>query len=313
MEFLVWTALIQQSRGLLHVFLPLLDNGLDGVVHRLTDGAYVPLQVKSRDRLDRGKVQIVVPGHSLVDDGALLIAGLLTDDGLGETLLVVEEGTFKQLAAHEVVDGIDVYEAEFSLHPTEATRWHAYLVARERLAERIMGGQVPGTDHEATALDEVRSPDDRARDRLGFLGESEVIRRLAENPQLDLFRPFPDLELVEVLARDHVSLDFIGLQIKTATPEPTGKVHFRIRKATLRSTSSTAMVGLAWLPDRARFANECLLIPATDLAQVAVDSGDSLDVWFRPESPERTRLDPYRKQIPDLAQLIAGNAATRAS
>ena len=31
MEFRVWTELIQQSRGQLHVFLPLLDRGLDAV------------------------------------------------------------------------------------------------------------------------------------------------------------------------------------------------------------------------------------------------------------------------------------------
>jgi hypothetical protein len=30
-------------------------------------------------------------------------------------------------------------------------------------------------------------------------------RRLAESPRLDLFRPFPDLEMVEVLARDNVT------------------------------------------------------------------------------------------------------------
>ncbi len=45
MEFRVWTELIQQSRGALHVFLPLLDLGLDAVIHRLTDGEYIPVQV----------------------------------------------------------------------------------------------------------------------------------------------------------------------------------------------------------------------------------------------------------------------------
>jgi len=40
--------LIEQSRGALHVFLPLLDRGLDGVIHRLTDGEYILVKVKSR-------------------------------------------------------------------------------------------------------------------------------------------------------------------------------------------------------------------------------------------------------------------------
>ena len=89
-EFRVWAELIQQSRGMLHIFLPLLDRGLDAVVHRLTDGEYIPLQIKSRGVMVEGMVEVVIRGDSLVDDRALIIAGLLTDDGLGPTLLVVD-------------------------------------------------------------------------------------------------------------------------------------------------------------------------------------------------------------------------------
>jgi hypothetical protein len=38
-EFLVWANLITQSGGGLHVFLPMLDRGIDAVVHRLKDVA----------------------------------------------------------------------------------------------------------------------------------------------------------------------------------------------------------------------------------------------------------------------------------
>jgi hypothetical protein len=48
LEFLIWASLIRQSLGALHVFLPLLDRGLDAVLHRLTDGMYIPIQVKGR-------------------------------------------------------------------------------------------------------------------------------------------------------------------------------------------------------------------------------------------------------------------------
>ncbi len=57
---------------------------------------------------------------------------------------------------------------------------------------------------------------DRHNQWLGFLGESEVLRRLAKNSRLDLFRPFPDMEIVEVLARDNATGRFAGLQVKTA-------------------------------------------------------------------------------------------------
>src|SRR5437868_6604703 len=111
MEFRVWTELIQQSHGALHVFLPLLDRGLDAVIHRLTDGEYIPVQVKSRTEAVNGFVEIGIPDSELVDDHALIIAGLLTDEGLGPKLLVVDEGTFKGLAARSPVKGEDVYTA----------------------------------------------------------------------------------------------------------------------------------------------------------------------------------------------------------
>ena len=79
MEFLVWADLIHQSYGALHIFLPLLDRGLDAVIHRRTDGRYIPVQVKCRTEATNGFVEIGIPASELVDDDALIIAGLLTD------------------------------------------------------------------------------------------------------------------------------------------------------------------------------------------------------------------------------------------
>src|SRR5256886_9664234 len=111
MEFRVWTELIQQSHGALHVFLPLLDKGLDAVIHRLTDGEYIPLQVKSRSNTTNGFVEIGIPESMLVDDRAMIIAGLLTSEGMGPKLLVVDEGTFKQVAARSLVNGAEIGRA----------------------------------------------------------------------------------------------------------------------------------------------------------------------------------------------------------
>ena len=104
MEFSVWSDLIYQSGGLLHVFLPLLDRGLDAVIHRLTDGVYIPVQVKGRNENAMGEVHLVVPGESLVDDNALLIASELGNVE-HQMDLVVPEGVFKQLANLDVIDG----------------------------------------------------------------------------------------------------------------------------------------------------------------------------------------------------------------
>ena len=306
MEFLIWTELIQQSHGTLHVFLPLVDRGLDGVIHRLTDGEYIGIQVKSRGETQEGMVEVVIRGDSLVDDRAIIIAGLLTDDGLGPTLLVIDEGTYKGLAARDVSKGVEVFSAAFSMHPTAATHWRPYLVPREGLAVRLLGAERdPGL---ATPGGDVSlEPRDRHDQWLGFLGESEVVRRLAENSQLDLFRPFPDLEMVEVLVQDNVTRRLVGLQVKTAVPAVQyGEAHLHIPKATLVPAPSTWVVALAWLPSLGRFADECLLVPTERLHEIAVDDGNDLVLNFHPESPERTRLDPYRRRLIELGSLVSG-------
>jgi hypothetical protein len=305
MEFRVWTELIQQSRGLLHVFLPLLDRGLDAVVHRLTDGEYIPVQVKGRGETVEGMVEVVVRGDSLVDDRALIIAGLLMDEGLGPMLLVIDERNFKGLAARDITKEGEVFAAAFSMHPTDKTHWLPYLVRREELGMRLLGTDVTRSDYVFAGAEVDLEPRDRENQWLGFLGESEVVRRLAESPQLDLFRPFPDLEMVEVLARDNVSGRFLGLQVKTAVPARAyGEAHIHVQKATFVPSPFTWVVGLAWLPESNKFADQCLVVPTEQLASVAVDGGDRWVLNFHPASPERTRLDPFRLRLSGLGQRV---------
>jgi hypothetical protein len=301
LEFEIWSDLIKQSQGTLHVFLPLLDRGLDAVIHRLTDGRYIPVQIKGRGQLIKGMVQIVVRGNSLVDDEALLIASA-TFDVPDQLDLVVSERIFKQLAAHEVSQGHDVYIAAFGMHPVH-THWRPYLVPRAELAERIL--ESTASQAIASLGPDLLEPSERHNDWLGFLGESEVIRRLAESPRLDLFRPFPDLEIVEVLARDNVNRTFAGLQVKTATMTKSfGEAHIHVRKATLTNDPTTWLVGLAWREGTGDFDDECLLMPAVDIPKVAIDAGSKWAINFLPSSPERTVLDPYRRRLAELSRLI---------
>jgi hypothetical protein len=308
LEFEIWSDLIKQSQGALHVFLPLLDRGLDAVLHRMTDGRYIPVQIKGRGQMVEGMVEVVVRGDSLVDDDALLIASFMPNvpDQLD---LVVTERAFKELAAHDFSQGHEVYSAAFSMHPTQS-HWRPYLVPRAELAERILGMSVA----QATGplQPDFLEPSERHNQWLGFLGESEVIRRLAESPQLDLFRPFPDLEMVEVLARSNVTGKFAGFQVKTATvAQQYGEAHIHVRKATLSNDPTTWLVGLAWREEAGGFDKECLLIPASDLPKVAIDNGAVMVINFHPSSPERTFLDPYRKPLAELSKLILESVSTR--
>jgi hypothetical protein len=301
LEFEIWSELIKQSQGALHVFLPLLDRGIDGVLHRLTDGRYIPIQVKGRSQAHHDMVQIVIKANSLVDDDALLI-GVFTLDTENQLDLIVDERSLRRLATRSVSNGHDVYEVAFSMHPGRS-RWRPYLIPRAQMAEHILG-MAPSEALQRLDPDLLK-PSERHHSWLGFLGEAEVVRRLAESSRLDLFRPFPDLEMVEVLARDNVSRNFAGLQVKTATvSHPTGEAQFHMRKSTLSRAANTGVVCLAWWQEAKAFDSECLLIPATDVPQIGTDTGPGFEIFFNPKSPRRTRLDPYRHGLADLANLI---------
>ena len=311
MEFRIWSELVHQSRGMLHVFLPLMDRGLDAVIHRLTDGVYIPVQVKGRASTAGSVIEVTIRGFSLVDDNALIIAGLLDEDGLGPTLLVVDEATFKREATHTLFEGVDVYSTDFATHPTPGARWADHLVPRDQLAARLLGVAPPMSGLEAGDGRAGLEPRDRHEEWLGFLGEQEVIRRLADNPQLDVFRPFPDLEMVEVLVRDNVTGRFAGLQVKTAVTAWHGEAQIGVRKATFVPTPATLVICLAWLSAAGRLSDECLVIPTERLREIAYDNGERLVLLFHPESPERTHLDPYRRKLSELGLLVGGITAAQ--
>jgi hypothetical protein len=298
-EFKVWAELVRQSMGGLHLFLPLRDMGIDGVVHRLADGAYLPVQVKGRTSLTTaGQVHITVTASSLVDDRALMVATLVDSDQLGRFVLVVDEATFRSLAVHDVVEGREYLTAAFALHEGGDSRWAPYLVPREGLAERF------GTALGAEALNEVGAVLGTDRGREGFLGEMEVVRRLAEAESLNLFRPFPDLETVEVLSRHVFTHRFLGLQVKTVGwDEAHLENRVYVRRSSFRPAASTFIAVLGWNRDSSRFEDDCLLIPSEELADVARVEGEWMMLEVEPGSARHRRLDRYRVSLPSLGSI----------
>jgi hypothetical protein len=140
-EFKVWAELVRQSMGGLHVFLPLRDLGIDGVVHRLGDGSYQAIQVKARTELTpAGQVHVVVTASSLVDNGALVVATLVDGDQLGRFVLVVDEGTLGSVAAHDAVQGREYLTAAFRMDAGGRSRWAPHLVPRELFGGAVRGG-----------------------------------------------------------------------------------------------------------------------------------------------------------------------------
>jgi len=306
-EFKVWAELVRQSMGGLHVFLPLRDMGIDGVVHRLADGTYAPVQVKGRTELTpAGQVHITVTAGSLHDDDALVVGVLVAEEQLGEMVLVITEAKFRELAVHNIVDGREYLTAAFEMHVGGRSRWAPFLVERERLAERF--GAAAGlsplhADGDALTLD---------RGHEGFLGEMEVVRRLAEAETLSLFRPFPDLETVEVLAREVDTGRFLGLQVKTAGWDR-DHVEERVymRRSSFRASPTTYVCVLGWDRSTGGFGNECLLIPSEDMAGLARVEGEWLVLELQPGSVHHRRLDVYRVELASLGRSVEAALAAQ--
>jgi hypothetical protein len=303
-EFKVWAELVRQSMGGLHMFLPLRDLGIDGVVHRLADGAYLAVQAKGRTSLTpAGQVHITVTASSLVDDEALVIATVVEGEQLGRFVLVVDEKTFRSLAVHDLVEGKEYLTAAFQLHEGGRSRWAPYLVAREGLAERFGAPALAEGAPQDWQADWLALPIDRGR--VGFLGEAEAIRRLAEAEALNLFRPFPDLETVELLARHASSHRFLGLQLKTVgwdREHLENKVY--VRRSSFRPAPSTYICVLGWKRDAKRFEDDCLLIPSEDIAHVARVEEEWMVLEVEPGSAKHRRLDRYRTALLSLGQTV---------
>jgi hypothetical protein len=300
-EFKVWGELIRQSLGGLHVFLPLRDLGIDGVLHRLSDGAYIPIQVKARTELTpAGQVHITVTASSLVDDEALVVGVLVDGDRLGAMALVVDEATFRQLAVHDSVEGREYLTAAFEMHSGGTSRWLPFLVPREQLGERFVRVTGPGiVEDEDLASAQVD------RGRLGFVGEIEIVRRLAKSELLNTFRPFPDLETVEVLVRHTASRRFLGLQVK-ASGWDKKRLENRVylRRSSFRPAPTTLVCVLGWDRDEERFQGDCLLIPSTEIEQFTRVEGPWLVLELQPGSQHHRRLDVYRASMESLAQTV---------
>ena len=303
-EFRLWALLTEQSRGQLHVFLPLTDRGIDGLVHRLTDGTYLAVQAKSRSTLQDGEVHIVVWADSLVADDVLIVSSLIVDGGLGPTCLVIPVADFKRLANRSSNDGVPIYSVEFGMRPRSDSKWLPWLVPTERLAERF------GVAVEALA---VAPPERRPewRSDVGFLGEAEVTRRLAEAGNLNAFRPFPDLETAEIAVLDLNTRRVIGLQVKTVDIDP-ARLHatVNIRGSSFRPSPTTFFTVLAWLRDRSQFHEEFLLIPSMELREFLRDDGNGhLEFVWHPGSTVEKHLNKYRRELTNLHALVAGSLA----
>jgi hypothetical protein len=303
-EFRLWAALTEQSRGSLHVFLPLTDRGIDGLVHSLTDGTYIPVQAKGRSALMGGEVHLVVWADSLAHDDVVVVSGLIVDGGLGPTMLVVPAADFRRHAELSHTGGRAIYSMGFGMRPRSNSRWLPWLVPPDRLAERFgIGAAVASVGAEEV----LAEPGPSWRSDLGFLGESEVNRRLSENPDLNLFRPFPDLETAELAVLHLGSRRVLGIQVKTVGVDkahPSATV--AVRALSFRPAQTTYFVVLAWMREETRFHEDCLVIPSEELTSISGrDVYGHLKFEFHPGSTRQGRLASFLHRLSTLPTATA--------
>ena len=300
-EFLVWAPLITQSGGGLHVFLPMLDRGLDAVIHRLNDGAYLALQIKGKTSLHGPEAPIALYENHLFTPDQLVIGVHLDGDHLGPFVLVADAATFKKKAARMVDRGRVMLVADMPIRPIPGHRWSEDLVPFGKLAERLGATRLQPT----LALQaEPVSDEDRL---IGFWGEQEVVRRLAFLEDCGLFRPFPDNEANEILIRRLATGMTIGIQVKTSQlSEADARRRILVNRSSFVPAPTTFLVALAWMVPERRFHETCLVIPSGVIPELASVDGPNYKLQFHPAGSNRpSRVDRYRVPLESLGETFA--------
>jgi len=304
-EFLVWARLVSQSGGGLHVFLPLLDRGIDGLIHRLDDGAYLAVQVKTKSVVTHAEAPIALYENHLFTPDQLVIGVFLEGDRLGPYALVVDAATIKRKAARIDDRGRVMLVVDMPVAPRRGHKWSEDLVPVEGISARLGIKARPALAPAAIPVP-LLPPSDEDR-VIGFVGEQEVCRRLATLGDCGLFRPFPDSEMTEVILRRLKTGSTLGIQVKTAQlDQPHDVRHVLINRATFVDAPSIVVIALAWIVPEQRFHESCLVLPAQDVPSLASINGPYYELHFRADgSRESSRLDRYRIRLEDLATKLA--------
>jgi hypothetical protein len=300
-EFLVWAALITQSGGGLHVFLPTLDRGIDCLIHRLNDGAFLALQVKSKTTSRSNEAPIAVLESHLFTDDQMVIGVHLERDRLGDYVLVADAATFRTKAGRITDRGRTLLVADMPIRPIPGHKWSEDLIPTSNLATRL------GALRPALILPPPTVPPPDEDLVIGNWGETEVGRRLAMLEGCGLFRPFPDNETAEVVVRQLSTGRTVAIQVKTAQlDEPHAYRHVLVNRSNFVPTPNTYVVALAWIVPQHRFHETCLLIPSEELPAIAGTSGQYYELHVRPDgSSEPSKVDRYRIPVESLAEEIS--------
>ncbi|GAC1343603.1 MAG: hypothetical protein NVSMB29_16470 [Candidatus Dormibacteria bacterium] len=302
-EWLVWTRLTLSSQ--LHVFLPLRDMGIDAIVRLPGTDIASALQVKSRSILRDGKLHLLVRDSELTDPHALIIAVVLDapSQTLHDTALCIDVLSFRRLAFAR--GGSDHgSQASIPFPPTPASRWYPYAVPLAQLAERICPESLAAPAVPAVPPEQITAPGAE----VGYRAEARLVALLADDPRLNTFKAFPDLEMVEYCVRHVGTAGIAGIQVKAISVDaahPRGSIN--VPPHTFVATPASYFLVLAERRADQGLHPHCLLIPSLDMGDLLIEHAGQQSFTWDPDSPRHDAgVAAYRCPT---AQLAAGIAA----
>ena len=318
-EWLVWAAIVGNAERTTHVFLPLDDRGVDGIVRRVDDEAMCAVQVKGRTALAYSELRIVVRRPALDDPNVTFVVALLdpVTVTLGETVYVMDAETILRLGSPSTGTHGAVLEVRLPYPPRQDSRWAPNACALTDLAARLFpsAGVSPGLppvlESPPLPLAEPLAPaPPRQRELLGHLAELEVMRLLGEASALNTFKSFPDLEEAEYLVRHRPSGKIRGVQVKclvVPNADTSGGVDFH--GPSFAASPLTDAVVLAWREDLGVFDDGAWIIPTIDIPRLAATDRYSFRLPLRISTAKPSEFDRYRVERARIASTLEARVA----
>jgi hypothetical protein len=308
-EWLVWAAVVGHAERTTHVFLPLDDRGVDGIVRRVDDEAMCAVQVKGRAVISDGGIEAVVNRNALDDPHVTFVIAHLdpTNVRLGEAVYVMDTSTVLELGSHSPNRTNPEVGLFLPYPPRPRTRSWPFACQLTDLSTRLFpSAGVPRPAVPVAPLPAVkRSERGTEGELLGHLAELEVMRLLGVLAALNTFKSFPDLEETEYLVRHRPTGAIRGVQIKcliVPNADTQGPVAFH--GGSFVPSPTTDFVVLAWRRDRAAFDDNAWLIPAADIPRLTRTDWPTSRIELRIGITRGSRFDKYRLSRDEIAASI---------
>jgi hypothetical protein len=309
-EWLVWANLVAHSRDVVHLFLPLDDRGVDGILRRPADDAMVPLQVKGRTkRTDhRSDLDVQIPDWSLHDAPVQWIVAVLDPQipALAPNALLLDTASILRFATPAIDSrGEQIHRIISPIPPRAGSVWEPFACATDLLADRLLP---PLSLDTPAVVDEFDRPPTKtaiAMHWMGALAEVEVMRLLSAMPELNVFKSFPDVELSEYVVRRSVDGFMRGIQVKCVGLEgPDDSGVFMMPARDLVWPTTALVVVLGWRRDLRAFDPQALLFPSSRMTELGYRTEDRWMGVFSTRPKRSSRFAEVTVLREDVGSLV---------